>query len=994
MNRFLRRLYIILPLLGALPFALAACDPGGRLAQLTPQAPLTTPMILGITAEAPGGGTLATAAAQQPEATSPPPTPQPTPTYNPNQPAWTILYYTSGDNGQGRYAWDDLNEMERAGYTDQVRVVAQIDWSEGDPPGTGDAVRYLIRPDNDKSQAASEVVLSLGEANMGDPATLAEFLTWGISNYPANRYALVLGDFGGGWQGCCFDQTIGEDGESDHLSLPDIDQALALAQSQTGGVRLEVIAFAASFMNQIDVLETIQPYASFAVASAGLVPGSSWDFEPVLAQLNVDPLIDGRQFSGDMVTAFVNYQRQLAGDEYSGMAAVDLAQVPAISGAVESLALGLGTDPALYGALVADARRGAQKYGEAAITHSERVAAIDLLHAAAILAEIAPAGEVQSAASAVSQAVTSSIVAYDHGLGIPAGRGLAIYWPTTPAGLDPLYSQVSRLPAWAGFLASTTPEPVSPPRVIVENSPRSTVNIATPALMRSEVVGQRLAEIVLVADQEAADGRRVLRQYQVVQPATLTLPGGTSASLWVDGRHESLIIWDATGGFITDITGTGDFVAYRPVDFSSIGPQYAISGQFRRGGGEVAIETTAIFIDNNPAQRRLWGVVTVSSGAHLIGELPPSEGDVFQPSVVIAEAGGNFTSEPGPTLVFDAVPAIYRTTRPLPGGAFAVGVRAQAVGTPTVMVTQPLTVDSTGAATGFRAFVDAGRNAQFLYPADWLPPTTQENITFSNNISNTAQLQVRYYPNWTADLATLQNEVLGTFGEVSVLLQEPIQIGSETKVDGVRTAYGYDSPDQGPRTGMFLTFLKDGVGYVVDMDAPRAQETSTLATVDTIAATWQFLPERLGFGPERTAVLNVSDYRMRYPIGFAYQEFNNWHRFAADPSTFVAVRIQPAARTPAEAMASLLSIAAEGVAGFTADEPQRLFYGGHIWERNDFHYTDANGNIVAGLLLSRQEGGTEIAVWAEGPDPADELLQTIFLPTVATIERIPPPPSG
>jgi hypothetical protein len=164
--------------------------------------------------------------------------------------------------------------------------------------------------------------------------------------------------------------------------------------------------------------------------------------------------------------------------------------------------------------------------------------------------------------------------------------------------------------------------------------------------------------------------------------------------------------------------------------------------------------------------------------------------------------------------------------------------------------------------------------------------------------------------------------------------------------------------------------------------------------MDTIAATWQFLPERLGFGPEPWSVLNVADYRMKYPMSHAYQEFNNWHRFAADPLTFVAVRIQPAGRTSSEAMAGLLQTAAEGVAGFTADEPQRFFYAGHLWERNDFYYTDANGNIVAGLLLSRQDGDTEIAVWAEAPDPADELFMTVFLPTAATIERIPAPPSG
>lgn len=889
--------------------------------------------------------------------------------------------------------WDDINEMEAAGLTDQVRIAAQIDWPEGGPAGTAEAVRYVIGADEDKTNITSAPVSSLGEVNMGDPAVLADFLAWGIASYPANRYALVVADFGGGWQGCCFDSTIG-DSQSDHLSLPDLDQALALAMAQTGGARLDVIAMSAGLMNQLDILQMLQPYAAFAVASAGLVPGSSWDFEPVVEQLNADPLIDGRQFSGDLVTAFVNYQRQINGDEFTGMAAVDLSLVPAISNAVEALAVAISTDPAVYGAIAADARRGSQQYGAAILTDSERIAAIDILHAAAIIAETAPPGDFQSAALAVSSSVTSAVIAYDHGLGVPAGRGVAIYWPATSDLLDPLYPQVSRLPSWASYLANANPQPPDPPQVNVESSPRTTINIGNPALLRSTVVGQRLSSVILTADQEAADGRRVLRQYQPIQPAPTTFPGGTTASLWTDGRHESLIIWDATAGYLADPSGTGDFAALQAVDFSSIGNQLAVSGAFRPGGRENGSEATAVFVDSDSTMRHLWLIGSVSSGARLVSETKPSAGDVFQPAVIIADSSGSFTAEPGVVLVFDPSAVIYRSTRPLPAGNFAVGIRATAVGVPPASSSQSVVVDPALGAAGFRAFVDAGRNVQFLYPADWLPPVAQEGITYSSNISNTAQLQVRFYPEWTGDLTTLQEEVLGTFGDVSVLLQESTVVGNESPIEAVRTAYGYDSADRGARTGMFLTFLKDGTGYVVDLDAPREQETNTLATVDTIAATWQFLPERLGFGPESWAVLNVGDYRMRYPVSHAYQEFNGWHRFSADPRTFVAVRIQQAARTPAEAMASLLQTAAEGVNGFTADEPTRFFYSGRMWERNDFYYTDPEGNIVAGILLSRQDGDTEIAVWAEAPDPADAVIRTVFLPTAATIERIPPPPSG
>lgn len=975
--------------LSVLLLSLAACDRGGRLAQLTPQPTVSTPVVLGVTAEAVDatGGTPATAA------------PAPTATYDPARPAWTILYYASADSDQASFVWDDLNEMEAGAASEQVRVVAQVDWPEGGPANTAESVRYLIRPDADLTQMASETVATLGESNQGDPATLADFLAWGVATYPANNTVLVLGGFGGGWAGCCLDTSAGTPDASDHLSLTELDQALALAQGQTGA-RLEIIAFTAGLMGQLDVLQAVQPYVAYAVASPDLVPGASWDFQAVVAQLDADPFIDGRQLAGDLVTAFVNTQRQLEGNEFAVMTAVDLTRVPALSAAVESLAAAVAGDPLLYADVAGFARRGAQTYGGAALTDAlgvadaERIAAVDLSHAAALVAEVSPPGEAQTAATTILTALTDALVAFDHGQGLSAGRGVAIYWPATATALDPLYATAGRLPSWAAFLAQFVAAGGNEARLTLDGGPREVVHIAQPALMRATLVAHRLRAVALVAEQETADGRRVLRQYDPVRPTTQTLPGGTNAALWADGWHESLIVWDATGSYLSDAAGAGDFVPLRAVDASPIGSQLGASGSFRRAGSERTSEATVIFAPGAPAASRLWLTAVTGSGTRLFGEARPATGDVFQPAVIVVAADGMQTTEPGVALNYDDTPAIYRSARPLPAGQYAVGLRATALDGLPLSATRPLTIDPALAPAGFRAYVDAANGAQFLYPIDWLPPMTQEGVTFTANISGTAQLQARAYPGWTGDLAALQSEALGTFGQVSVLQQGPTRIGPEPATEGIRTAYGYDSAEQGARTGVFLTFLKDGTGFVVDLDGPRQAEAATVATIDTLAATWQFLPPRLGFGPEPWSMLNVGEFRLRYPTGYAYQEYNSWHRFAADSQTFVATRIQPAARTPAEAMTGLLQTAAEGVTGFTADEPQRFFYAGHVWERNDFTYTDGNGRLVSGLLLSRQDGETEIAVWAETPDATGDLPATVFLPTAASIERIVAAPSG
>jgi hypothetical protein len=983
--RYHRNLLVIILLTACL---LTACDPGGRLAQLTPQAPAATPMVLGITAEPPSQAT------ESPSENIA----RPTAAYDPTRAAWTILYYVSADNYRADFVWNDINAMEAAGYSDQVQVVVQTDWPPGHGAGSSDLVRYVIQPDEDRNQIASPLS-ALGEGNMGDPATLENFLHWGITTFPANRYAVIIGDFGGGWRGCCLDVDIGIPGESDHLSLPDLDQALAVVISRTG-VQLDVFAFTAGLMSQVDVLQTIQPFAAYAVAGPGLLPGSVWDYQSVLASLYSNPTMDGQQLARELANRFIEHQQRPEGDKYAGIAAIDLALLPRLSSAVESLALSLADDPDLRLSLAADARRGAQAYGAAALSDVDTISAVDLLHAAAILVEISPPGDLRDAAAEVTSAATAAVMVHEAGPGCcPNGRGIAIYWPATAGEFDPVYAQVTRLPGWADFLASFTGQPLISPTVDLTNNFRTTVNLSQPAIMSVEVIGNRLTDIMIVAAQETADGRGVWRQFETIQPAYITFPSGTSTAVWTDGRHETTIIWDTISGYLSDAAGNGDYVIIRAIDPSPAGPQLAVEGGFQPTGSDLQADTTLIFNPDSAESGRLWAGMMASSGTRLVGELKPGTGDKFRPSILITAEDNQVQREIGVELTFNEAASLFRSARPLPDGAYRVGVIASSLGGNTALATTPLNVDANESVAGYRAFVDAGHDVQFLYPVNWPSPTNQANVTFAGNSSSNSaeqvQLQVRYYPGWAGDLAALQTEVLSTFGEVSILQQDYVEVGLDESVEALRTAYGYHSPERGERTGVFMTFLRAGVGYVVDMDGPKSQEPATLATIDILAANWQFLSSQPGFGPETWPELTVGNYEVQYPSAYAYQPYNNWHRFTADPQTFIAIRVQPAGRTPAEAMTGLLNIAADGVTGFVAEEPYRFYLAGFTWERNDFSYVDATGTPITGLLLSRVDGDQEIALWAE--TPAEQSLDRFrrhFLPAAASIQSLPAIPEG
>lgn len=105
---------------------------------------------------------------------------------------WTLMVYLAGDNNLDSAGVADLKEMKTVGSTDRIAVLAQFDRAGG----RGETVRYCL---NSGTPLDKDAVQRLGETNMGDPKVLEDFVTWGVTNYPAEHYLLVLWNHGAGW---------------------------------------------------------------------------------------------------------------------------------------------------------------------------------------------------------------------------------------------------------------------------------------------------------------------------------------------------------------------------------------------------------------------------------------------------------------------------------------------------------------------------------------------------------------------------------------------------------------------------------------------------------------------------------------------------------------------------------------------------------------------------------------------------------------------------
>ena len=99
---------------------------------------------------------------------------------------------------------------------------------------------------------AATVESKKAEADMGSAQTLADFISWGAAQCPAEKYGLILWDHGGGFTGFGMEE----------LEIQEISQGVA-----DSGVHLDMIGFMACLMGQTEVAYELKDVADVFVAS-------------------------------------------------------------------------------------------------------------------------------------------------------------------------------------------------------------------------------------------------------------------------------------------------------------------------------------------------------------------------------------------------------------------------------------------------------------------------------------------------------------------------------------------------------------------------------------------------------------------------------------------------------------------------------------------------------------------------------------------------------
>ena len=255
------------------------------------------------------------------------------------QPKWTFMVYMAGDNNLSQAGETDLGEMAAVGSTADVNLVVEFDRI-----GTqAHTKRYYVEKGNARE------VMDLDETDCGDPNVLLDFISWTKETYPADRYALVLWNHGGGWDKASIDTVSQEvetknwgriegversssplgralfrttlqavlsldgavdraicsdDGSGHSLDTIELGKVLAEANKLLGQ-KIDLMGMDACLMSNLEVAYQARDYVNYIVASEDSEPNNGWYYTEVLQKLVDEPDISTADFAAHIVDVYV-----------------------------------------------------------------------------------------------------------------------------------------------------------------------------------------------------------------------------------------------------------------------------------------------------------------------------------------------------------------------------------------------------------------------------------------------------------------------------------------------------------------------------------------------------------------------------------------------------------------------------------------------------------------------------------------------------------------
>ncbi|HYS72104.1 MAG TPA: clostripain-related cysteine peptidase [Thermoplasmata archaeon] len=535
---------------------------------------------------------------------------------------WTFLVYMDADNNLEQWGIEDFLEMAKVGSTADVNIVVQFDRIAGFDPRYGDwsdtklfYVTKDLTPD-----PANALPVALGEVNMADPANLTRFVDWGMQNYPADHYFLVLWDHGDGWQGVVADD---DPVPNDRLTAPELRSALA-AVVATNGQRIDVIGNDACRMT-LEIDDELADYADYFVGSEKDEPLAGWPYDAFLTFLTANPSAAPPDAATALVDRYVESYEGVSA--YSvALSVVNAAGLPPLVAALNAFLAEVSSEEPYFTTEVVLARDATEHYewnsGPGGLEY-------DLYHFVENVLAGIPSRRVERVGEALEAAIRAAVV-YERHWDNPSpindvhaahAHGISLYFPTI--GGDPQYAALtfSQESAWDEFLLSYP----------IGTRPQVGLT-ATAATTDANADGYQ--DTLVLRFQPATNGTLAVDVYRdgayVFSRAYVAGMGRTDEVRYAfsDGGFYEVTFYLFNGGTLRNLTVVSSLEIQQPITFRGY-----VTGQ----GGALLDGATVTLVDLANGRT---ATTTTSGGAYAITVAYPTwfrEGDSLELRVVAGD---------------------------------------------------------------------------------------------------------------------------------------------------------------------------------------------------------------------------------------------------------------------------------------------------------------------------------------------------------------------
>jgi len=572
---------------------------------------------------------------------------------------WTFMVYMDGDCNLEPDAINDMNEMEMVGSTDEVNIIVLLDRVPGYDDSNGNWTTtklFEVTEDQISDRTIRSTELGdLGELNMGDPETLADFAVWGIENYPAEHYALIIWDHGGGWKSVANDDTSGGDG----ITMPELDSALFWIVDEAGIERLDLIGFDTCLMGQLEVADTVAPYADIMVGSEELEAGDGWNYTPFLNTLADHPDSTPEELAINITTSFGEYYTDIEADPIHTLSVIDLSVIPDLVSAVDYWAVAMIANMPDEWYVIGESRYLVESY-----PRGEGDYFVDLYDLADLVwceTEDAPT---EDAALAVMDALDAAVIDSVNGTGHPYSNGLTIYFPEEV--IEDGYVDVNFASAtnWDEFLQAyyiaTESDTTAPEIAEIEDDYEGAIPVLNPGdtiTINTTITGDHIMDVSFML-------LRIEDESAIIMDFDDLVDEYGDPIEWIDGENPIEFEWDAASTIVANGT-VWDYVPMQPIGRGSM--LYVAEGIYTPADSTDEYEAAVIFDSETGELVSVY--IELYDGTPSRG-FDPEVGDslAFYQYEITEDDLEIYLTDP---LVFDG--EFVMDSEPLPDGDYAIG---------------------------------------------------------------------------------------------------------------------------------------------------------------------------------------------------------------------------------------------------------------------------------------------------------------------------------